>query len=194
MKMARRKRAYYNYEKGIAVDKKGNQVNGKYLDDVVKALNYDKDGDTKGIMKAIATGKKTVNVKETDGDGGAHKKGTIYWNPTSGLKMMTLHAIEMPDGYGGVKTVQYVDYTGEKQSPALQLLHESGHAYEYMYDRKGYKDRAGVRDAQYGWAEERFVIENFETPAANKLHEGTRTNHGGEPYPTDGPTSTKSLY
>jgi hypothetical protein len=93
--------------------------------------------------------------------------GDIYWNPHGALR----------------------SNNGTAQSPALALLHEEGHAWEWKTDPRGYL--AGVRDKnrRYDTAEEQRNEQGLETRAARLLGEGTRTDHGGFPYAVDGPTS-----
>lgn len=58
---------------------------------------------------------------------------------------------------------------GNVQPPTLRMVHEAGHA-------------------NYGNFEERDVIEDVETPAANKIGEPTRTIYDGTPVGATGPT------
>lgn len=58
---------------------------------------------------------------------------------------------------------------GNMQPPALRMVRETGHA-------------------NYGNFEERDVIEDVETPAANKIGEPTRTNYDGTPVGATRPT------
>ena len=81
---------------------------------------------------------------------------------------------------------------GGKQSPALGLLHELGNSYGYLLDPDCYNERANTDDDVFDNKEEKWVIENIEYPAAEKLCESTRTDYDGEAYLTDGPTSTES--
>jgi hypothetical protein len=95
--------------------------------------------------------------------------GAIYWNPGGALR----------------------SNNGSAQSPALALLHEEGHAWQWKTDPRGYL--AGFRDKnrRYDTAEEQRNEKGLETRAALGLGEGTRTDHGGFPYAVEGPTSRK---
>jgi hypothetical protein len=79
-----------------------------------------------------------------------------------------------------------------KQSPSTGLLHELGHAYGRIFERKDQRDR----NASYltgGWfnEEEKHVIQTYENPAALILQEGTRNSHKeGVPFHSIDPTST----
>ena len=86
---------------------------------------------------------------------------------------------------------------GSMHSPSIGLLHELSHAYGYLFNKKAYTERSNYKyssydsDAKYDNAEEKFVIDNIETPAAEKLGEGTRKDHRGKNYETQGPTTIK---
>jgi hypothetical protein len=188
-------KAFYDSDKGVAVNKKGDVVNGDFLDKVVESLNYSKKGDEKGIIDAVAKHKKTVKIKETKQIGEESFTGalgglinTVKYNPNSGLKLAQKSgSITYPNG----NVENSYAPTDDVQTPALGLFHEMVHAYNYLFDRAAMKKRNKTKDSDYDNAEERRVIEGYETPAAKILGEGVRTNHRGYPVRTVGPTSLK---
>jgi hypothetical protein len=178
----------YNADKGIAVNKKGEEVHGKFVDDVVKSLNYVKDGkdadgnkaDVQGIIKKVADAKMTVTIKHTNSLKSNEFNGlthTIKYNPAAALEVLDTRNNQM-------------HFTGTFQTPALGLFHEIGHAWNFFVDQAGYWDRNFTKDHPYDNKDDRYVIENYETPAAKVLGEPTRLNHTGWMYESTGPTST----
>lgn len=95
--------------------------------------------------------------------------GEIFWDP-----------------HGAIRS-----NNGTSQTPALALLHEEGHAWEWKTDARGYLAGFGDKNRRYDTAEEQRNQQGLETRAAHRLGEGTRTDHGGFPYAVDGPTSRK---
>ncbi|MDI6833870.1 MAG: hypothetical protein QMD02_08535 [Bacteroidales bacterium] len=49
-------------------------------------------------------------------------------------------------------------------------------------------------DKNYDTDDEKFVIENYETPAAKILKEGTKNNHSGNVIKTKNSTSIEETY
>ena len=80
---------------------------------------------------------------------------------------------------------------GGDQTPALGLLHELSHAVEFIENEDRYLDNALKKLPGYDDAEERRVIRGVERRAARELGEGTRNNHRGHAFESEGPTSTK---
>ena len=76
-----------------------------------------------------------------------------------------------------------------KQVPALGILPELAHLYNQAFD-PNHSARTASPDPRYTNKEEKYVIDKIETPAAVKLGQGTRNNHGGTPYELAGPTTT----
>jgi RHS repeat-associated protein len=181
-----RRVGFYNADKGIAVNRKGEEVHGKFVDDVVKSLNYVKDGkdgktaDVQGIIKKVADAKMTVTIKQT-----TDLKKTQFWGLTRTIQYNPVSANEVIDTRNNS-----TKFTGTNQTPAMGLFHELGHAWNFMVDQASYWDRAFTKDAQYDNKDDRYVIENYETPAAKILGEPTRLNHTGWLYESTGPTST----
>lgn len=146
--------------------------NDPFVKDVVASFNYLRKGGVGKLVKDLSNHKKTVNIVRTrdlDGLAFSPHRHKVYYHPRSGLQT---------DG-------------GGKQSPALGLLHELGHAKGYL-DNPRKNDRLhGMHDHQYDNLEEKRVIKNIENPAARKLGEATRTGHGGRGFRTAGPTTTR---
>ena len=82
--------------------------------------------------------------------------GVLYWDPHSALETIS----------------------GGTQSAALGLGHEMVHANSSFLSRI----LMLIPSQHYDNMEERRVIQNYETPAAQELHEDTRTDHGGTAY------------
>jgi RHS repeat-associated protein len=181
-----KRKAYYDAEKQVAVDKKGKEVHGKFLDDVVSSLKYTQKGDEKGIIKYVAAHKKTVTIKQTDKqkEAASYSSGflgigrVIEYNPNVGIELVDTKN----NGFKRLNT---------RQTPAMGLFHEVAHTAGDFTDHKEYVNRKKTFDHDYNNKEERRVIEEYETPAARALNEGVRENHTGVEYSTTGPTSTK---
>ncbi|MBD5654141.1 MAG: hypothetical protein IAI50_03040, partial [Candidatus Eremiobacteraeota bacterium] len=93
--------------------------------------------------------------------------GDIYWDPHSALR----------------------SNNGTTQTPALALLHEQGHAWEWKTDPHGYLAGFNDKSRRYDTAEEQRNETGLERRAAAALGEGTRRDHGGTPYGVAGSTS-----
>ena len=182
-------RIYYKEKTGIArlferkkyeVYTPNKEYNGtnKFVSETIKALNYVSNGDEKGIIKKIAEDtRKVIKIKET-------KIGNDYYNPLANtIRYHYQSGLEVVDDDGTP--------TGDMQSPALGLLHELGHAFIDLYKSMIEKINLKRFDLQYDNKEERWVIENIETPAANILGEGTRSNHCGNPFKAKNSTSVE---
>jgi RHS repeat-associated protein len=173
--------AYYDDKTGTAQNKAGKTVNGDYLDKVVSSINYAKKGDIHLVISSLASSEKTLKIKSTSKIGNEKYNGflginTIRYNPQSGM--------ETVDN-------TYQRNTTGKQSPALGLFHEMVHGMNDFDSRRGQMKRGATPDPFYGNKEEKDVIENYETPAAQILGEGVRMNHDGNAITTTGPTTTK---
>lgn len=146
--------------------------NDPFVKDVVASFNYLRKGGVGKLVKDLTKHKKTVNIirtKDLDGLAFNPHRHRVFYHPRSGLQT---------DG-------------GGKQSPALGLLHELGHAKGYL-DNPRKNDRLhGTHDSHYDNLEEKRVIKNIENPAARKLGESTRKGHGGRGFRTAGPTTTR---
>ncbi|MGB5486368.1 MAG: RHS repeat-associated core domain-containing protein [Lysobacterales bacterium] len=134
-------------------------------------IKYHNAGGTSGVFARLENRPEIVTIKE----GSNHafyfnlSNDTITFDPTSGLKVAP----------------------GQIQTPALGVLHEAGHAEEHLTNPTQVRKDINTPDAQYGDAVEKKVIQNKETPAANKLNEPTRNSHGGTPVRVKCPTCKK---
>ena len=157
-------------------------------------MQYLSEGDEAGILDKIASDKRKVNIRETNLDGAFFSAGgffglgekNVWYNPTSGVKTVDE---KIAFGITGEQTIKTIE-TGEKQTPALGLYHELGHAFEYLFNRKEQRKRGRQEHISYHDLEEKYIIETYENPAAKKLNEAGRNNHRGVPFNTTGPTST----
>ncbi|MEZ5044489.1 MAG: SpvB/TcaC N-terminal domain-containing protein [Saprospiraceae bacterium] len=146
--------------------------NDPFVKDVVASFDYLRRGGVGTLIKEVTGHRKNVTIVRTkDLDGLAfHPRGhRIYYHPRSGLKTEE----------------------GGKQSPALGLLHELGHAKGYIDNSRENNRLVDMHDSHYDNLEEKRVIKGIENPAARKLGEATRKGHGGSTFRTTGPTSTK---
>jgi RHS repeat-associated protein len=103
------------------------------------------------------------------------KKNTLNWNPT-----------------GGIATAE-----GHSMSPSTVLNHELDHAVQANTNPKQFAKDSKPTDSRYVDKEEERVITTTEQRTARALGEVksgevTRTNHSGFPFPTAGPTTTKT--
>jgi RHS repeat-associated protein len=172
-----KRKAFYNADKGVAVNKKGAVVHGKFVDAVVKNLNSAKADDVKGIINALAKTSTVVKIKETSdyaADGfrvgllGINK--TILFNPNSTYKLVE-HDYSVQN---------YRKVTSDPLPADIALLHEIGHAFGFVFEKGDFKNRVRQRDKEYDNLEEKHVIETYENPAMQKRGLKIRTNHDGE--------------
>ena len=67
---------------------------------------------------------------------------------------------------------------GDTVSTALGVLHEFGHAVEIAKNINQYYENSKILDDDFGNKEERRNITEVEHPAAKRLEEPIRNNHG----------------
>ncbi len=148
-------------------------VDRTLVDDFKKAQAYlAKDPEAVNILSALESGKAISLKGISDGnDRFSGLSNTIYWDPNSAM----------------------VNLDGSKQTAALGLLHEQGHATEFARDPTRFAQNVGTANQRYDTAEEQRNITGLETRAAAVLGEGTRTDHGGTPYNAKGPTSIEPV-
>jgi hypothetical protein len=99
----------------------------------------------------------------------APSQNAIYWNPTFAL-ITTRSA-----GPGSV--VNDNSSNNALMSPAMVLLHEMSHAYQYNYNPTQYNADVINPHGRYDNTEEFRVISGIELRVARQLGEPTRTNH-----------------
>jgi hypothetical protein len=117
---------------------------------------------------------------------GLPRISAIYWNPNVGI--MTTGRTGTID-YNSGKVVanpknRVNKYTtdGAVMSPAMVLLHEFGHAFEYLYHSNRLLTNGLIkRNDGFTANEEARVIEGLELRASKFFKQPTRTNHGGTP-------------
>jgi len=165
----------------------------EFTKQVFESLNYiyNNDADVNGIIQDVVNHKKVIKVLETSKFGATEfntNNNKLYFNPKEAMRV-SLNS-------SGLK--------GQFQSAAIGLFHELGHGWRKLFMKnQQYSDsdvdiynpdrRDTGYDEQYGSKEERYVNENFETPAIQILqnkgyNESIRNNHEGFPIETDGPT------
>ncbi len=152
--------------------------NNQFVSDAVNSLNYvyKNNADVHGIIKKSAESTEIVKVKKGNSDYYDPRKQTITWSK----KGMTVW-----DNSSGIEVQG-------RQTGALGLFHELGHFYRHIFMPEDVDRDFGTPDAQYDNVEEKRVIEDYETPAARILGEGTRDNHSGRQLNTVSPTSTQT--
>ena len=163
------KRKYYVYTPGSSYDGEND-----YVSETVKALDYVSAGDQKNVISTLADDKHIFKIKEGEFDDEKYSPltRTITFNPHSGLKVL--------DDNGNP--------TGERQTPALGLLHELGHAFVKL-TKAFVSNFFNNGDDQYDNKEDTWIIKNIETPAAKILNEGIRYNHDGDAFKAKNSTS-----
>jgi RHS repeat-associated protein len=120
---------------------------------------------TRWVLQAFKKGHFHVSLNHIGDDRYDDRTRTVHWDPHSALRTTG----------GGLQT------------PALGFYHEMVHAtgnpplVQMLLD---------IRDPHFTDLEERRVIQDYETPAARDLGEGTRNDHFGQPYNVASPTST----
>lgn len=140
---------------------KFSQGSSKLLKDETKrAIQYLNNGKSSKVIADLEKLPQTVYIKETNvpiETSWDMNTNTILWDPLGALECTN----------------------GSKQTPALGLLHEAAHA---LGDLTGTSimPYVEIKGDPYGYAEERRVIKYYETPAAIRLGEGTRKDHGGK--------------
>jgi hypothetical protein len=132
-----------------------------YRQEFSDAIQYLNSGQAAGNIAALERLDEVVYIKQPD-DG----SNQMYYNPeTKTIVWDAKSALETSDG--------------GKQTPALGLGHEAEHALGIL---TGTADSLTPTNDGYTHAEERRVITGYESRAAIRLGEATRTNHGGRAY------------
>jgi RHS repeat-associated protein len=187
-------------KEGLLYDKAGTliEVNNNFVTDVVKSFEYDKEGDVNKIIDKISECQKSVHIYEsvdetyTKGPTLFSPRTKIFYNPHGGSKIKK--AVFLPNIFTGKDDIAFVD-TGEKQTPAMGLLHEMGHVFEIFFHFKDFIKRLKMKDEDFPQIfdnkEEEHNIKIYEQPACKILHEPIRNTHKAEDFTTEGPTSTE---
>jgi RHS repeat-associated protein len=125
-----------------------------------------KDPTMKQLINDLNNSDNNYNIVMNNNDDDSYDPSTrtINWDPHSALRTKC----------------------GSSQTPALGLGHEMGHADGSSF---WHHILQMIPSQDYNNYEERRVIINIETPAAINLGEGTRTDHGGQPYWVPAPRS-----
>jgi RHS repeat-associated protein len=178
------------YKDGKLYDKKGNEYTGnnKFVQNTLSSLNYlQTDGgdankvDGKPTIQELVNSKEKIEIHKGTSDNGYYRAKRVTWNDEVGFKILN----DKGEVIG-------------KQSAALQLMHELGHAYMNLF--QGVADMVFPKDVNkhkefYETLNKREnqVVQDFETPAAGKLPgEGVRPNYNTprEPFKPVNPVST----
>ena len=152
--------------------------NNPFVIAFLKSYVYNaKNGGGKNTIKAANDPNIKIYVKDanSENDGkteyynNGKRKHTVYWDPTTGLKLTN----------------------GGYQSAATRLEHEFDHAVDDITNHKNHNDAQKYDGSRYDNPEEKRVIEGSEAKTAKGNGEGVRHNHRGTKYPTISPTSIK---
>ena len=126
-------------------------VNAPDVENFSRAVTYLEDSPIANEILKQALAKGAVIHIIHDGNDRATVGGTdVWWDPNSAL----------------------ITTDGREQSAALGLIHE----LEHLFGNPAAVQNTGNA---YDTTEEQRVIDNYETPIANQLGEGTRTDHRG---------------
>ena len=167
-----------------------------FIEQTAMALNAIYEDNQMLLSKFMDGSEYDISISETSGAtqyyesvGGTEKYGyslkkqqPIAFNPTMGIAQRK----------GDANNEEYL-------APFLCLLHEFGHAYNAVTDYNEYIDRKNTKtDDAYGNEEEKFVIQNYEQPAAANHGMLQRTSHiygidGLSIIKTEGSLSSKPI-
>ncbi len=163
----------------------------QFVNDVFTALNYiiDNDADQGGVISDVASKKTTVNILENNPENNPDNP----YNKTHFNDNVDNKGVKQGDPFiifdqnNGIEFDQYTNWimqglfgeTGSR-SPAEGLLHELGHAQNFLNDPKEHRKLSKQSLSGYNNAEEFRVIQSVENPAALKLGGIKRNHHGGK--------------
>jgi hypothetical protein len=141
-----------------------------------RAVTYLEEHNADGEIKKLEQRKETITISESRKSADSYNHNEINWNPKSGLFTMN----------------------GNLLSPAINLVHECGHALKSLVTPTKYKNDSKPNNSVYQSKEEKRDILNVETPAAIRCGEikpGTvsREDHSGVAFKTENSTSVEIL-
>jgi RHS repeat-associated protein len=156
-----------------------NGVSGDFKTKVTIAIDYLNEHGAAGIIAQLHSEDEIIYLDESASPRSAYSSNssTIYWNPDNAT----------------------LSENGETISPALSLVHESGHAVRDKTDPVGYENDVNhkyaskSKEGKWSNAEEKRNIQEIEWSAAEKLGEDKRTSHRGTKYKVLGPTTVKPM-
>jgi RHS repeat-associated protein len=145
---------------------------------VKKMVAYLKRGGAASVWNKLEKRKEVITITESKGG------STGYTPATKTISIDPLKGLLVPpeDRKTKGKAVQ---------SPAIGLVHELGHAYLDVTKPDRSKKESATKLNNFGHGateEEKRVIREFETPAAKKLGEPTRSTYSGTPVTVKCPT------
>lgn len=181
------------YKDGKLYDKKGNEYTGdnKFLSQAKASLDYvQKDGadintlDGKHTVKELVYAKEKLFIKEK----GAYSSGSVYNDKTKTIEFDPNAAKALMNGKGEVIG---------KQSAAVELLHEIGHAYMHIFNGvvpPVFDPKNPKETMMQAVTIENQIVHQFENPAARKLGETPRIDYMQKTqyYKPISPTSTET--
>lgn len=202
-----------NGEKIVIVEKKGFLGIGRKTVEYVPGKGYSGDNEfTKQVYKSLDyiynNGADITDVIQQVSDDGRVIK-IVHTNKLNATEFKTSlllgkRIIYNPNEAMRIQDKNQQGLVGNFQSAAVGLFHEMGHAWRNLFMRKEQRKDSDVDpygldpsfpgyDSQYDSKEEKFVEENFETPAVIILqqkgyNESIRDNHLGSPIEVEDPT------
>ncbi len=171
------KRHKYEYTPGSAAPEGTSQ----FVKDAFESLNYTRKGDDLGVIKTLVDSKKRTKIIETKKLNNTRYRRwdrTVLWNPKAALVIYDNEGKEP---------------TSQRQTPAMGLYHELTHDYirqKYSFLQK-LKLATTTVDKHWSNAEEKEVIQKYESIVAKKIGEIIRNTHVGTDVKVSGPLSTK---
>lgn len=156
--------AYANNNPYMYVDPDGRKVrfapgvSADFKKQFADAITYLNKGKVSGVIAKLESRPEIVTVDEPPA-----ASNKMYFDPTTNTIVWDQRSALDPT-------------TGGTQTPALGLLHEAAHALGHL--EKTAASTVPIPGDPYHTAEEKRVIQNIENPAANKLGEATRSDHG----------------
>ena len=147
-----------------------------FVRDVYVSLQYLSRSETaQGVIQDLYADRQVVTIIKGDNPNETH-----YLDQTNTLTYYAMGGLQTDNG---------------SQTPALGLIHELGHAQLDVKSPIKKFFLSLIRWPKYDDLNEKYVIKNIETPVVEELGEtGTRKDHGGTGYYTQGPTSTAPAF
>ena len=150
---------------GLWIDVGGTKQQKQWYNDAINYLKKCKP--FRDVYDKLKKSKRCWHIKFNDkDDDSTDPSGTVNWDPRSGLQTSE----------------------GGQQTPALGLGHEFGHAWGIETGK--FEDGDDILYPNFGYNDDRRVINGLENECAKILGEPGRRDHGGETYRTKGPITT----
>ena len=156
----------------------------RFIDPDGRELRYPSDPRSSGFHESLAKVRKYLGDSYNDYVK-ILKKSPYVFNVIENSKFETYAKEVVIDGKKTAIIDIHIDVTsslrtanGDTISTAIGILHEFGHAVEAARNIHEFIKNNEIKDSQYGTMEERRNITEVEHPAAKRLEEPIRNNHG----------------